>query len=103
MPGMGRLTASAPGILERPEVDDAETTGGSDWIVTVYDNDRNTVDEVILILMVATGCPFQEAEMETWEVHHLGQSVVHHADEKECRRVASVIAEIGIRVEVSQE
>jgi len=77
-------------------------TGGG-WIVIVYNNDRNTYDEVTNILIQATSCTQSEAEMETWEVDHLGKSVVHHGEEDECQRAASVIRTIGIQVEVVQE
>ena len=98
---MGRLSASAPEILDRPDVGD--TKGGGGWIVTVYDNDRNTVDEVIAALLDATDCTMDEAEIETWEVHHLGRSVVHHGAQEECERAAAVIRRIGIRVTVTEE
>lgn len=75
-------------------------TGTGEYIVIVYDNDYNTFDEVIAILMKATGCTLQEATMETWEVHNLGKSVVHHGSQDECERAARIIATIGIRVEV---
>lgn len=61
------------------------------------------MDEVIEILILATACSFEEAEMETWEVHHLGKSVVHHGAQDECDDVADVIRQIGIRVEVCEE
>jgi ATP-dependent Clp protease adapter protein ClpS len=94
--------ATAPGTIEAP---DQETTekGGGEWVVTVFDNDHNTVEEVIMILMIATGCTLDEAELETWEVHHLGSSVVHHGTQEVCERVAATIREIGIKVEVTQE
>gem|GEM_PF-729431 len=96
--------ASSPGIIEKPEIDDnGPGIGGDHWIVTVYDNDYNSIDQVILILMKATGCCRYEAEIETWEIHHLGKSVVHHGAEDDCTQVAAVIAQIGIRVEVSAE
>ncbi len=103
--GSGRASASVPGVLDRPEIKSVETTGQGDqeWIVIVFDNDVNTIDEVIHILMVATGCDLQEAQIETWEVHNLGKSVVHHSDQRECEQVAAVIAQIGIEVRVSQE
>lgn len=82
---------------------DSETGHGDSWIVTVYNNDFNTYDEVIEILMVATGCSFEEAEIETWEVDHLGKSVVHYGVQDECESVADVIAQIGIEVKVSSE
>lgn len=104
---MGKLSGSGtlPGTIERPQVDErvGSSSGGGTWIVTVYNNDHNTVTEVIHILMVATGCDQSEAQLETWEIDKLGLSVVHHADQRECETVAAVIAQIGIDVKVSQE
>lgn len=94
---------SAPGTIERPSIEEDVPSLSDGYIVTVYDNEFNTVHEVIIVLMAATGCDLHEAEIETWEVHHLGRSVVHHASHEECKKVAEVIAQIGIRVEVSQE
>lgn len=99
---MGRLTASAPGIVELPEIE-SPGHGHGGWIVTVFDNDHNTIEEVTHILMIATQCDRREAEIETWEVHHLGRSVVHWGEEEACRGAAAIIATIGIRVEVSTE
>ncbi|HSV73579.1 MAG TPA: ATP-dependent Clp protease adaptor ClpS [Chthonomonadales bacterium] len=82
---------------------DASETGADHSIVVVFNNSHNTFDEVIGILMRATGCSLHEAHMETWEVHHLGKSVVHHGSAEECERVASVIRTIGITVEVRAE
>ncbi|CAN5578529.1 hypothetical protein BH11ARM1_BH11ARM1_01810 [soil metagenome] len=95
------MSHSTP-VLEPVEID-STGSGGRGWIVTVYNNEKNTYDEVITILMVATECTFDEAYMETWEVDKLGRSVVHLGGEEECNEVASVIAEIGIRVEVSED
>ena len=77
--------------------------GDDDFIVIVFDNPVNTFDEVEDILRLATGCTKREAQMETWEVHNLGKSVVHHGTSQECERAASVIRTIGIVVEVRQE
>lgn len=71
------------------------------WHVVVYNNDTNTYEEVILILLLATHCTEEEAAIETWEIDHLGQSVVHIAGEEECQSVAEVIRTIGIKVEVT--
>src|SRR5678815_1019872 len=72
----------------------------SEYIVIVFDNPVNTWDEVIGVLQEATGCSLEEATNETWEVHHLGRSVVHHGDLDECRRAAAIIRRIGIEVAV---
>jgi ATP-dependent Clp protease adapter protein ClpS len=96
---------SQPGILDRPESDTSyQSSGKGDrgWIVTVYDNDINTIEEVVHILLVATACDIQEAEIETWEIHNLGKSVVHVSDQEECQQVAAVITQIGIDVRVSK-
>ncbi len=90
-------------VLGEVEVRPAEPgTGTGEHIVVVFDNDHNTIEEVIAILIRATGCTTQEAAMETWEIHNLGKSVVHHGSLAECERAASVIATIGIKVEVRQ-
>ncbi len=93
----------APTIVPREEVDTADVGAGSGYIVVVYDNDYNTLDEVVRILRKATGCTMREAAIETWEIHHLGKSVVHHGEREECERVAGIIRTIGIRVEVLEE
>ena len=99
---MGRLRATLPGT--QPELeDDIGVSGDGGWVVTVFDNDYNTWDEVVSILMRATGCGLEEAHMETWEVHHLGKSVVHHGAQDECKRAAAIITTIGIRVTVTKE
>lgn len=90
-------------ILPDLEENIRDVGGSEGFIVIVYDNDHNTVDQVIMILQKATGCTLEEAEIETWEVHHLGKSVVHHGSQEECERVAGIIRTIGIRVEVVEE
>lgn len=94
---------SNPGILERPleETQGPDTGGG--YIVTVYNNEHNTYDEVMMILMIATQCDADEAYMETWEIDNLGKSVVHRASETGCQDVADVISTIGIEATVSEE
>lgn len=94
---------AAPGIIERPQETDGSTGHGDHWVVVVFNNDTNTWDEVVDILMTATGCSLDEAEMETWEVDKLGKSVVHHGKEEECQDAAEIIRSIGIRVEVASE
>jgi ATP-dependent Clp protease adaptor protein ClpS len=99
-----RVTAAAAGVIEAPifeeKLDDQATPG---WIVTVFDNDTNTYEQVMAILMLATSCTAEEAYMEAWEIDHLGKSVVHQACEKDCCDVAAMIAKIGIKVVVSEE
>ncbi|MCH8273714.1 MAG: ATP-dependent Clp protease adaptor ClpS [Armatimonadetes bacterium] len=98
------MSTSTPIIT--PEIEPQSTDrsgGGGGWLVTVFDNDYNTYDEVMMVLLMATGCDQQEAAIETWEIDHLGSSVVHRAGREECDDAAQIIARIGIRVEVSED
>jgi ATP-dependent Clp protease adaptor protein ClpS len=90
--------------IELPErVAENLETRGDGWIVTVFDNDHNTYEQVMQILMIATGCNSEEAYIEAWEIDHYGRCVVHKACEHECRRAADVIATIGIKVEATPD
>jgi ATP-dependent Clp protease adapter protein ClpS len=85
----------------RPDLSDETTNRNtSDYIVIVFNNDTNTVEQVIEILRKATDCSQEEAEMETWEIHHTGRSIVHHGEQAECERAAAIIQTIGIKVAV---
>jgi hypothetical protein len=102
--GDRRPSASVPGVIEKTEIHElgaGERTDG--WIVTVFDNEQNTYEEVVTILMIATHCGVDEAFIETWEIDHLGKSVVHTGSREACATVAQIIGTIGIKVEVSQE
>ena len=55
----------------QPRPDDTTTRGGG-WHVVAFNNDYNTFAEVIEILIVATGCTREEAEIETWEIDRFG-------------------------------
>lgn len=96
-------SATLPELL--PEIGEGKQESGRGdhgYIVTVFDNDYNTYDEVMAILQIATGCTPEEAYIETWEIDHLGSSVVHNGSCEECKRVAAIISTIGIRVTVSE-
>ena len=89
---------SAPTLPELQE--STGTHKGRGWEVTVYDNNVNTYEEVMSVLMLATGCDSQEAYIEAWEIDHYGKCVVHQASKEECQKAAGIICTIGIRVEV---
>lgn len=80
-----------------------QSKSAANWLVTVFNNDVCTYEEVMVVLMLATNCSEEESYIEAWEIDHYGQCVVHRASESECLGAADVISTIGIRVEVSQE
>jgi len=69
----------------------------------IFNNDTNTFDEVIAVLMHATGCQSEEAEIEAWEAHHYGKAPVHFAPRAECDVTALEISRIGLKTEVARE
>jgi ATP-dependent Clp protease adapter protein ClpS len=77
--------------------------GAGGWMVVIYNNETNSMDEVVEILMIATGCTVEEAHIEMWEAHTFGKAPVHFAGKIECDDAASVIASIGLKTEVARE
>jgi ATP-dependent Clp protease adaptor protein ClpS len=82
-------------------ISDIEEAG--EYAVVIFNNDANSFDQVIAVLMHATECDLQEATLETWEAHTFGQAKVHFAPQLECKHVARIISAIGVRTEVRKE
>lgn len=80
-----------------------DTAGGSRHMTVIYNDDHTPYEAVVEIVMRATGCGRDEAEMETWEAHHHGRAPVHFGALRDCQDVANVIASIGVKVEVMPE
>jgi len=91
---------SGPTTLLNP-VDSSVVTGRH--MVVVFNNDHTSMEVVIEVLMLATGCDQQEAFMEMWEAHRFGRASVHFASEAECHEVARVIGSVGVKTEVRLE
>jgi len=85
-----------------PEIRDSGVGVGR-WMVVIYNNEFNSIEDVIEILMRSTGCGLEEAYMESWEAHNYGQASVHFASRIECEVVAAMIATIGVRTRITRE
>jgi ATP-dependent Clp protease adaptor protein ClpS len=68
--------------------------------VILYNDDWHTFDDVIAQLVKAGACDADEAEVHAWRVHTEGRSQVFHGPRKDCERVALVLREIRLQVEV---
>lgn len=86
-----------------PEIFEADTGYGGRYMTLIYNNDTNTFDEVVHVLMTATGCSVDEAYAETWEAHTYGKAAVHFSDQEACCAVAAIIGRIGVKTEVRPE
>jgi ATP-dependent Clp protease adaptor protein ClpS len=90
------------GTLVQPKSVSHEAILGR-WKVVIFDNDTNSMNEVVEILMRATGCTEQEAGIEMWEAHTFGRADVHFGKRGECDRAAGIISSIGVKTEVARE
>lgn len=88
--------------LQTPETTDGKTGGGR-WMTIIFNNEHNSMDEVVDVLLRATGCGMEEAEIEMWEAHTYGKAPVHFASREECEQAARVIERVGIRTQVLPE
>lgn len=88
-----------------PEQKNYDSSGNSypGWVVVVYNDETHSYEQVIEVLIRATGCQYDEAYAETWEVDHKGRAIVHLANKQECERAASIIRSIGLKVEVMED
>lgn len=86
-----------------PEVVEPGSGTKGRWMVTIFDNPHTMRGEVVGILMRATRCNREEAEMETWEAESFGKAQVHFGELVECESAASLIGTIGVKTEVSAE
>ncbi|AIE83606.1 ATP-dependent Clp protease adaptor ClpS [Fimbriimonas ginsengisoli] len=88
-------------VLQPQETD--YDAGNGRWMVVIYNNETNSFDEVIDVLMDATGCDAEEAAIEAWEADHYGKAPVHFAAKDECEATAGTISKIGVKTEVARE
>ena len=88
--------------LQSPETTDGATRRGR-WMTVIFNNETNSMDEVVDVLMRATSCGEEEAAIETWEAHVYGKAPVHFASKEECERAAGIIQTIGVKTEVAPE
>lgn len=89
-------------ILLNPTLDESSVDAAR-WCVVIFNNDHTPYETVITILMVATKCTEEEAEIETWEAHHFGKAQVHFGSQVVCEEVAEIIRSVGVRAEVQPE
>jgi ATP-dependent Clp protease adapter protein ClpS len=87
---------------------EAAPTFTVEWLpphkVIVHNNDHNTFDEVIAILMKAVaGMALEEAIGYTYQIHLTGAAVVFTGDVEEAESCARTIRSIGIKVTVEPD
>ena len=82
-----------------PDAGPEQKTAEPAWVV-LYNDDWHSFDEVIDQLVKAGACGREEAGLHAWRVHTEGRSRVFHGARPDCERVAGVLREIRLQVEV---
>ena len=88
-------------VREKPR-SAAETGLGQPWIVILFNDDDHAFDDVVVQVQKATGCSQAEAYHITYAAHTHGQAVAYVGLKPACERVASILREIALRVEIGE-
>ena len=70
------------------------------WVVILFNDDIHSFEEVILQLQKAAGYSTLEATRITLEAHFKGKAVAFKGEFTKCNRVAGILREIGLVVEI---
>ena len=90
-----------PEKTHEPEIiEDIETGTGLVSRVILYNDEWHTFEEVIVQLIKATNCSFEEARDRTFEVHFKGKSIVFNGEFSSCLNVSSILEEIALHTQV---
>jgi len=69
------------------------------WVI-LYNDDWHTFDDVASQLVKAIACTYEEGEAFAYVVHTQGKARVFDGPRAQCERVAGVLREIRLQVEV---
>jgi len=90
-----------PEEIHEPEIiEDVETVTGLESRVILYNDEWHTFEEVIVQLMKATNCSFEDARDRTFEVHFKGKSIVYSGEFSACLNVSTILEEIALHTQV---
>ena len=77
-----------------------DTDIGLPFKVILYNDDWHSFEEVILQLLKAVHCTFEEARGYAFEVHVKGKSVVFAGSLNKCLKVSSILEQIALNTQV---
>jgi len=88
---------------QKPSIDileEEKVTTGIENRVILYNDDWHTFEEVIVQLIKATKCNFDQARSYAFEVHVKGKAIVYNGSIKDCLKVSSVLEEIALNTQI---
>ena len=82
------------------DIEDTTTAIGLESRVVLYNDDWHSFDEVIVQLMKATQCTFEQARDFSFEVHVKGKAIVYNGSMAGCLKVSSILEEIALNTQI---
>ena len=84
-----------PEIIEEQEI-----SSSSENKVLLFNDDWHTFEEVIVQLIKAITCSFEQARSFAFEVHTKGKAIVFSGSIQDCLKVSSVLEEIALDTQI---
>ena len=75
---------------------------GNPWQVMLFNDEVHSIDEVILQIQKATGYSLERATKITLQVHQNGKALVYVGDKPECEKVANILKQIQLLVQIER-
>lgn len=100
---MRPIDVSPPQVLDIPEISiarDEEIAEALPWRVVIYNDEVHTFEEVIFQIQKATGTSLEAAFEITMNVHTKGSAICYEGTLERCERVAAVLREISLKVDI---
>ena len=81
-------------------IEEEDVTIGLESKVMLYNDEWHTFDEVIVQIMKAVSCSYDEARNKAFEVHVKGMAMIFYGRFKDCLRVSSVLEEVALHTQI---
>lgn len=86
-------------IDETPLTTDRDLGKGTHRVI-LYNDDYHTFDDVASQVSKATGCSYGQGWRHAEIVHTRGRDIVYHGSAPDCEKVANILRQIRLQVEV---
>ena len=81
-------------------IEDTTIEVGLESRVVLYNDDWHSFEEVIVQLMKATHCTFEQGRDFACEVHVKGKAIVFNGTITSCLKVSSILEEIALNTQI---
>jgi len=86
--------------IKREEEKDEGIETGLPFKVMLFNDDWHSFDEVIIQIIKAVKCSFDEARSYAFEAHVNGKTVIFQGELSKCLKVTSVLDEIALHSQI---